>query len=115
MSDFSRILIAIFVSVAIVAAVVLLGRRSQKQFALGCGLIFLAAFSISIFCPVAMYSGGSFWGEGYSTEFPVIASLYVIAQVAIWRGFAKPGWLALFLTLPLAFVLTAMGYWKWIA
>ena len=115
MTDLSRVLIATAISVLITAAVVMLGRKPQKQFAFGCGMLFSIAFGISVVYPVTLYSGGSFWGEGYSTAFPAVSALYAIAQIAIWRGFTKPGWLSFCATLPFAIVLACMGFWEWIA
>jgi hypothetical protein len=112
MSDLSRILLPSLISIVLVAAVVLLGRRPQKQFAWGSVVIFLAALIHSIAFPSLTTSSGGFWSEGYTTAFATVAALYAIAQVAIWRGFSRPGWLALLLTLPFAIFLASMGLWE---
>ena len=106
----------IFAAVAatsvIVGIAVLLARKSQKQFAVGSLLVFLAAFGFAIFYPVEIYSSGQFWMDGYTTLFLAIATLYAIAQLAIWRGFSKPGWLSFFCTLPLSLLVASAGFWS---
>jgi drug/metabolite transporter (DMT)-like permease len=107
------ILIHTIIPAAIAVAVVLLGRKSQKQFALGAAAIFLAAVAASLYSPnvVIVYKGPE-WASGYSTWATAICSLFAIALIAIWRGFGKPAWGALAATLLSSLVISSMGYWQ---
>jgi hypothetical protein len=114
MSDLTRVLIAFGISVVLTVAIVLLAQRSQRQFAIGTAATFFSMFGISLSYPSVISSSGPFWAEGYTTAFPAVTALYAIAQIAIWRGFSKPRWLAFFCTLVPATLISMMGFWEMI-
>jgi hypothetical protein len=113
MTDLSGLLLDTALPAVIAAVVVLLGRRSQTQFTIGCVIALVVAMLASLYSPhvVTVYHGPDV-AAGYSTWATAIATLYAVAQVAIWRGFAKPGWLALLATVLPALAIGSMGAWQ---
>lgn len=98
---------------AIIAVVVVwLGRHSQKQFTIGSIAVLIIAIAVSLYKPNIVVYRGPEWVSGYSTWATAVATLYAIAQIAIWRGFAKPSWLALLTTLIPVLAIGSMGGWQ---
>ena len=101
------------VSLVVCGLIVLLGRRSNAQFATGSAILFALAFAVPIiFDSVQISVQPAFWQSGYATVFPFLSMIYVIAHTSIWRSFAKPGWAAFLSMLPIAWFFASAGFWE---
>lgn len=101
-----------FASIPIAVVVVLLGRASHRNFAIGSSILLMAAVALSLYRPNVVYEyRGPLWASGYATWAIAFSTLSCIALVATWRNFNKPGVGALLAALAVSILVGGMGLW----
>lgn len=105
----------IALSLLLAAALTWLSRESNLRFAIGAVIVFVSTVAIYIWRENYIYEQTSFGGSGYNASHLVIASLYLIAHLSIWRSFRKPGFVAFATSALVVWVSLRAGFWEWIS
>ena len=104
----------ISLSLLLAAALTSLARGSNLRFTIGALVIFVGAIAIYAWRETYIYDYTRISGSGYNTSHIVIACLYLIAHLSIWRSFRKPGLMAFVTSALVAWVLFRAGFWDYI-
>jgi hypothetical protein len=102
-------------SLVLAAALTRLARGSNLQFAIGAAVVFVSTLAIYIWRENYIYEQTRIGGSGYNVSHLIIACLYLVAHISIWRSFRKPGFVAFATAAIVAWVLFRAGFWEWIS